>query len=154
VPIVTVLTTDKNGLLKTNLKGLLTEGGYLIKAKVFLDNLASSNYTTPAVLQIEPSPLKQIQNLAASYLRIIVTLAATVIVLFAAIFYALERSRRYHRVYNKNIDSSFASLDKEGAEIIEMSDEQKGFSESERKSLNKFKALSARIKALLYPHKH
>jgi len=149
-PIVTILTTDKNGSLKTNLKGLLTEGSYLIKAKVFLDNLASSYYTTPAVLQVEPSPLKQIQALAANYLRIIVMLAATAIVLFTLIFYILERNRRYHLMYDKKIDSSFMKMDEEGKKIIEMSDGLEGFSKEETKTLNQFRVLATRIKHLLY----
>lgn len=153
-PIITVLTTDKNGSLKTSLKGLLSEGSYLVKAKVFLDNLASSYYTAPAVLQVEPSPLKQIQALAANYLRIIVILVAIVIVSSSSILYILERTRRYHRMYDKKVDSSFEKLDEEGKKIIEMSDSQTGFSKEETKTLNQFRILAARIKALLYFRKH
>ncbi|MFZ2414546.1 MAG: hypothetical protein WAW33_00890, partial [Minisyncoccia bacterium] len=149
-PIVAILTTDEKGSLETNLKGLLTENSYLIKAKVFLDNLASSYYTTPAVLRVEPSPLQQIQALAASYLRIIVMLAATAIVLFTLIFYILERNRRYHLMYDKKIDSSFMKMDEDGKKIIEMSDGLEGFSKEEMKTLNQFRALANRIKHLLY----
>jgi hypothetical protein len=148
-PIITVLATDKDGSLTTSLKGMLSEGSYLIRAQVFLDSLASSNYTSPVVVLVEPSALKQIQTLAINYLRIIVILAAITIVLAASIFYVLERMRRYNRKYRKTLEQSFKSLEAEGENIIELSDGIKGFSLTEHKSLNKFKELLDKLKKSL-----
>ncbi len=152
-PIVAVLPADNFGYLKANLSGLFDVGAYLVKAKVVLSDFSASPYLAPVVLKVEETPLKHFQTLSLTYLKIIVILGAVVMVLTSVIFYIIEKVKRHNLAHKKNLDQSFYSLDKEGGNIIELSDGVSGFSPTEHQSLNRFKALLIRIKKILYPTK-
>ncbi|MCX6737550.1 MAG: hypothetical protein NTX26_02345, partial [Candidatus Parcubacteria bacterium] len=151
--VIVNLITNSDGNLSVSLKNILSEGSYLIKTKVFLVNSASSQYSTPAILQVNLSKLNQIQLLASAYLKIIVLLAGIAVTLTVAILYILGRIRRYRKDYNRKVDEVFANLDTEGRHIIELSDDVTGMSDREQGDAEKYRDILTKNRQTLYPPK-
>jgi len=145
----TTLATDKEGILKVNLLRAVSEGSYLVRATVLLDNQASSLPSVPAVLRVTPSATKQLQNTITAYLKIITLLAAIIIVLSASVFYVSDKIRRTRLNYVKQLDKSFTGLSQQSSKIIEHMDGVNGFNQTEAKSWSQLKGLIDRVKKTL-----
>ncbi|MCX6737580.1 MAG: hypothetical protein NTX26_02510, partial [Candidatus Parcubacteria bacterium] len=151
--VIVNLITNSDGNLNVSLRNILSESSYLVKTKVFLVNSASSQYSTPAVLRVNPSKLNQIKSLATAYLVIIVLLASIAMVLTMVIFYILGRIRRYRKDYNKKVDEVFANLDTAGRHIIEFSDDVAGMNDKEKEEAEKYRDILTKNRQTLYPPK-
>jgi len=145
----TTLETDKEGVLRVNLLRAISEGSYLVRTTVLLDNQASSLPSVPAVLRVTPSVTKQLQNTITAYLKIITLLAAIIIVLSASVFYVSDKIRRTRLNYAKLLDKNFTDLTQQSSKIIEHMDGARGFNQTEAKSWLQLKGLIERVKKTL-----